>query len=117
MEDQRTLKQNLLDRHLWTCFSAEFLGTCIFVFMVSGATCTWISYQGDVLRIALIVGLSAATLASSLGHITGGQVNPVVTLGFIVSKRVQVLNGLVFILAQFLGGMSVFFAILRLIII
>lgn len=103
-DNQRSLREKLLDKQLWMCFTAEFFATCVFVFMVCGATFTLTANPVYVLHIALTVGLSVATLASTFGHITGGQVNPVVTLGFIVSRRLRPLNGLVIICSQFLGG-------------
>ncbi|XP_031552039.1 aquaporin-like [Actinia tenebrosa] len=104
--NQRSLREKLLDRHLWMCFTAEFFGTCVFVFTVCGATFTSTRSPNPVyvFQIALTVGLSVATLTSSLGHISGGQFNPVVTIGLMVSRRIRLLNGLVIIGAQFLGG-------------
>jgi hypothetical protein len=100
----KTLKEKLRDRQLWVGFAAEFLATAVFVFMVCGATLRWSSSSPFVLHIALTVGLSIATLASTIGHITGGQINPVVTLGFIVTRRLHPLKGFLIIVGQFLGG-------------
>lgn len=95
----------LRKRKFWTCVGAEFLATTIFVFAVSSSTLT---VQGDatvvVLHVSLTAGLTVATLVMATGHLTGGLINPALTTALMATKKISVLEGVFYIVAQFLGG-------------
>lgn len=94
-------------RRLWVGFAAELLATCFFVFNVVGATLMNPSWPApNVLHIAITAGLSTTVLATAIGHLTGGQINPVVSLSFTLTQRIHPIDGLVFVFAQLLGGES-----------
>lgn len=95
----------LRKRKFWTCVGAEFLATTIFVFAVSSST---LSVQGDatvvVLHVSLTAGLTVATLVMATGHLTGGLINPALTTALMATKKISVLEGVFYIVAQFLGA-------------
>lgn len=54
--------------------------------------------------MSLTFGLAIATLAQSLGHISGAHLNPAVTLGMLVSCQISVFKAIMYIVAQMLGS-------------
>jgi len=92
---------------------AEFLGTMILVLVACGA-CTkheMVSDGGggkkevlDVVRIALAFGLTVATMAQSIGHISGCHINPGVTAGLMAGGKIGLINGLLYIVVQTVGA-------------
>ena len=66
---------------------AEFVGTFTLVFVGAGAI---IATRGSNLTaIGLAHGLAIAVMASAVGHISGGHFNPAITLGFVVTRRIE----------------------------
>ncbi len=83
----------------------EFVGTFALVFVGVGAIMS-LGGQPDTgtLEIALAHGLVIAVMVSAVGHISGGHFNPAVTFGFLLTRRISVLLGLAYWVAQLLGG-------------
>jgi aquaporin TIP len=66
---------------------AEFVGTFTLVFVGAGSI---IATGGhNLTAIALAHGLAIGVMASAVGHISGGHFNPAVTLGFVVTRRIE----------------------------
>ncbi|MET7302304.1 MIP family channel protein [Embleya sp. NPDC005575] len=80
----------------------EFLGTLVLVFFGVGSAVLGKPYLG-VVGIALAFGFVLLALAYSLGAISGCHVNPAVTLGFLVARRIDVKRAVGYWVAQFLG--------------
>ena len=91
-------------RSFWTEVIAEFLATLLFLFMVCGTVLPWNHTLPSVMHIAFSHGLSIATLAMAVQHISGGQLNPAVTIAMMSVGRVSVLKAVFFVGAQCLGG-------------
>jgi aquaporin TIP len=83
----------------------EFLGTFALVFVGVGAI-MGVGPQADAgtLEVAFAHGLVIAVMISAVGHISGGYFNPAITLGFMLTRRMSVLLGLFYWIAQFAGG-------------
>jgi len=88
---------------------AELIGTFVLVF-VSGAAVLVAPVFG-VLVPALAHGLILVALVYTYGHISGAQVNPAVTLGLLVGGKQDLNKSLVYMLAQFIGGIIAAFVL------
>ncbi|XP_070775530.1 aquaporin-1-like [Enoplosus armatus] len=94
----------------WRAVTAEFVGMLLFIFIgisaiigkdengVPGET------VAQELKVSLAFALAIATLAQSLGHISGAHLNPAVSLGLLVSCQISAVRCVCYILAQILGA-------------
>lgn len=82
---------------------AECLGTALLVFFGVGAAVVAGEYIGS-LGIALTFGLTMLALAYALGSISGSHLNPAVTLGMLVARRVDVTTAVRYWIAQLVGA-------------
>lgn len=92
---------------------AEAIGTALLVFFAVGvATLTFgfeltgSSTAAGVVATALAFGLVLLVLAYALGPLSGCHVNPAVTLGFVVARRMQLQEAAGYWVAQFIGGIG-----------
>jgi MIP family channel proteins len=85
-------------------FLAELVGTFAFVFVGAGSIVAVQGGQKDLVAIALAHGLALAVAVSATAHISGGHINPAVTVGVWVARRMHGGAALVYILAQLLGS-------------
>ena len=80
---------------------AECIGTFVLVFVacgVAGAT------GGSLVATSLAFGLTIVAMAYSVGRISGCHINPAVSLGCLLTKRMTLREFLVYICAQIVGG-------------
>ncbi len=90
---------------------AEALGTALLVIVAVGTATLSIGFKlfgtsrsAGVVTTAMAFGLVLLGLAYTLGPISGGHVNPAVTLGFLVSGRISLVDAIGYWVAQFIGG-------------
>ena len=92
--------------------TAEFLGTFVLIFIGAGSICAdqMIRASGGsgpgLLGIAVAHGLALAIMVSAVGHISGGHLNPAVTIGFWVTRRMDAMETLLYWAAQLAGGIA-----------
>jgi aquaporin Z len=84
---------------------AEFLGTLILVLFGCGSVVLGAEQIGQ-LGIALAFGFSIVALAYGLGPISGGHVNPAVSLAVFLAGRMTARDMLGYWGAQFLGALA-----------
>ncbi len=87
-------------------FFAEAIGTMVLVLMGCGAAV----FNGGavsvshILTIAFAFGLSVVAMAYAIGGITGCHINPAITLGALLTGRIQKSEAITYWIAQFLGA-------------
>jgi len=87
---------------------AELVGTLMLVFVgcgscVGGSEAS-LSDQANIVRISLCFGLTVATLAASIGHVSGCHVNPAVTVGLVAGGKVGAVKGCLYMISQCVGA-------------
>jgi len=86
---------------------AELIGSCFFIFIAVGSAINTTDFQstGDTqTAIALTFGFTIFVVAFTIGHISGGHLNPAVTLSFMVVRKISIRRGLMYMAGQFAGG-------------
>lgn len=84
-------------------YAAEFLGTALLVFFAVGAAVLATSYIGT-LGVALAFGFTLLALAYAIGPVSGCHVNPAVTLGLLVARRMDLNTAVKYWIAQVCGA-------------
>jgi MIP family channel proteins len=82
--------------------AAEFIGTFTLIFIGVGA----IYNDPGLLGVALAHGLAIAVMVSATGAISGGHLNPAVTLGLLVGKQIDLRRAIAYWAAQLLGAFA-----------
>jgi aquaporin Z len=90
---------------------AELLGTALLVFVGVGVATLTFGFKLDggstsagVLATALTFGLALLVLVYTIGPLSGCHINPAVTLGFLMSKRMSFAEAIGYWVAEFAGG-------------
>jgi MIP family channel proteins len=97
--------------------TAEFLGTFAFVFVTAGSICTdtYLISTGQSglgwVGVAIAAGLTFGAMASVLAHISGGHLNPAITIGFWVTRRLSTLDTITYWIAQLAGAIAAAYTI------
>lgn len=91
--------------NLWRAALAELLGTMILTFVGCG-TCIGEDWEKGptTVQISLAFGLIVATMVWCFGHVSGGHINPAVTVSFLVTRRISLVRAVVYIAAQMIGA-------------
>ncbi len=92
-------------------FIAEFIGTFALIFVGVGSIATNYMNRGgisgkavDLTAIALAHGFTIAVMVSATAAISGGHLNPAVTFGAWIGKKIDLKNALGYIVFQCLGA-------------
>ena len=97
------------DRGL-AAYIAELVGTLLLVFFVTSVVALYVAtgqnsqFGSDFAVVGLTHFLLLFALIISVGVASGGHFNPAVTTAFIALRRIDPIDGLVYILAQLSGG-------------
>jgi aquaporin Z len=88
-------------------YLAELLGTFVLVFAGS-MTIVAAGVTGAPLLVVVPLGFGFALLAAifAFGDISGGHFNPAVTLGAALDRRVPLIDGLAYVVAQVVGAIG-----------
>jgi aquaporin TIP len=92
----------MFSRNDMRAIAAELLGTMFFVFVGCGAV---VATSGqNLIVIALAHGIGILTAVAWTANISGGHINPAVTLAMLVTKHITVAKGIAYVVAQFAGA-------------
>jgi MIP family channel proteins len=85
---------------------AELIGTFAFVFTGAGSIVNNTLTHGAIgtVGIALAHGLALSIMITVFAATSGGHINPAVTIGFLVTRRIAPLLGILYIVAQLIGA-------------
>lgn len=99
-------------KDVWRHFAAEFIGVFALVFIGGGAILTTplINMQAIVMNVAFAHGLILALLVTATMRISG-HLNPAVTAGFLVTRRIEPMMAVVYWIAQFLAAVIAAYAL------
>ncbi|MCL2522111.1 MAG: aquaporin [Erysipelotrichales bacterium] len=81
---------------------AEFLGTLVLVLFGCGVAV----FTGDVVATALAFGLAIVAMAYVIGPVSGCQINPAVSVGMAINKRISWSECAINVVAQLLGALA-----------
>jgi len=114
--------QDLKTRRFWVALAAEFLGTMLLVLVACGS-CASVPFPptdppanltagamkhkyhpADLVQISLAFGLSVATIVWSIAHVSGGHINPGVTIGFLVTRKISLVRAILYTAVQSVGA-------------
>lgn len=84
-------------------YGAEALGTFVLTFFGCGSAAVAGSVLGN-LGIAFAFGLSIVAMAFAIGNVSGCHINPAVTFGLFVDKRISLKDLFGYWIAQFIGA-------------
>ena len=81
---------------------AEFFGTAMLVFV--GCSSAFSDEEPDPVKIAFCFGITVFAIVQIIGHVSGGHINPAVSLALMLGGKIGVFKCTIFIFAQFVGG-------------
>ncbi|CAI8405204.1 MAG: Aquaporin Z [Marine Group II euryarchaeote MED-G33] len=81
---------------------AEGIATFALTFVGAGAI--WVS-GGDLLTVAVAHGMILSVMVTATMNISGGHINPAITIGFMATKRIDSKLGMKYIAAQLAGAL------------
>jgi MIP family channel proteins len=87
--------------------SAEAIGAFALSFIGAGAICLKTqqgAHGGDLLGIAMAHGLILSIVVSATMNVSGGHINPAVTLAMLATKRISAVGAIQYIVAQLIGA-------------
>ncbi len=96
-------------------YLAEMAGTMVLVLMGCGvATSVGCGEPAGVLATAVAFGLAVVAMAYTIGGISGCHINPAITLGCLLAKRISGKDAIMYIVFQVIGafiGSAILFAL------
>lgn len=90
-------------------YIAEFIGTFVLVLFACGTaamTHCSMSNIGSYIATALSFGLVIVAMAYSIGNVSGCHVNPAVSIGMLVSRRMSIKDFIGYVVFQCLGALA-----------
>ena len=95
-------------------YICEAIGTCMLVLLGCGSA-VLAGEQIGTIGIALCFGLAIVAIAYSVGRISGGHVNPAVSVAMLINKKITLKDFAFYVIAQIIGafvGAGLLFAII-----
>jgi aquaporin Z len=84
-------------------YAAELIGTFVLVFGGVGSAVLAGTHIG-FLGVSLAFGLTLLTMAYAIGPISGCHINPAVTLGIVIARKIGIKDAIGYVIAQIVGA-------------
>ncbi len=81
---------------------AEFIGTFVLVYVILSI----VKAKLSICETGLAIGLALAVAIFMVGQVSGGHLNPVVSLVMLVDSKIKMNVFLQYVVAQVLGGVG-----------
>ncbi len=108
MTEERIGKSELMSAANVRAYVAECLATMLFVMMGTGTVIVVGGFSpgdlGSLVAIALAHGLGIGMMVYAVANISGGHLNPAVTLSMMVTQNIKIAPGVAYIAAQMVGA-------------
>nr|QIP67966.1 aquaporin 4 [Pinctada fucata] len=118
--------KDLTSVNLWKSVVAEILGTLFLVFFGCGTATNQqtafltfgltsvnnetmpsrVPLPPSYVQISFAFGLSVATMVWCIAHVSGGHINPAVTVGALVARKISIVRAILYVIAQMLGAIA-----------
>jgi aquaporin Z len=102
----------VIDANMARKYTAELIGTALLVFFGAGMATVSFGFRAfgssvasGILLTGLTFGLVLMGLVAVIGPISGCHVNPAVTLGQFLAKRITPIDTVGYVIAQLIGGL------------
>ena len=100
---------NILKVIIMKKYLAEMVGTMVLVLMGCGSAIFngGCGTSAQVLMVAVAFGLAVVSMAYTIGGVSGCHINPAITLGCMLSGRMESKEGVMYMLFQVIGAFIV----------
>jgi len=94
----------------WRALFAELIGSLLYTFISAGVSIAGNAlgdtqtFQHSLLVVALGNGLAFTSLVFAFYHLSGGHFNPATTWGAIITRRMGLMRGIAYMMAQVAGS-------------
>jgi aquaporin Z len=102
----------VIDANMARKYTAELIGTALLVFFGAGMATIAFGFHAfggsvasGILLVGLTFGLVLMGLVAVIGPISGCHVNPAVTLGQYLARRITQIDAIGYVVAQLIGGL------------
>merc|ERR1711974_302494 len=85
---------------------AELVGTMLLVVIGCGAAMQWKMEDFDTTQVSLAFGLAVMAIVCFTGHISGGNLNPAVSIGLLAGGQLSLIKCFLYIVVQCLGALA-----------
>jgi len=93
---------DLKDPQFYRALIGELIGVLFLVFVACSSP--YGDKDLDNTRVSLCFGLSVATMVWLLANVSGGHINPAVTSGMFITRKISLIKFILYILFQCIGG-------------
>nr|XP_002736465.1 PREDICTED: aquaporin-4-like [Saccoglossus kowalevskii] len=93
----------------WRAVIGETLALFLFAFVVCASTLPWYSTEmnsSKILIISFTVGFAIATLVHCFGEVSGGHINPAVTLSMLCTLNIGIFRAFFYMIGQCVGAIG-----------
>lgn len=94
------------DCSFYKALCGEFLGTGFLLYIGMASTVYGGSTPASIICIALAFGLAVGLGVYIVGDISGGHINPSVTIGMLVTRKIGLLRAVLYMICQVLGAVA-----------